>query len=76
MLKTIRTTTPFAAFTLLVMLTAAWPTQAQTQAQEAKTPYLSMAPLEQYLMERNAEIALASGADQQRMEAPAAWCEC
>jgi hypothetical protein len=32
------------------------------QAQEAKTPYPSMAPLDQYLMERNAEIALARSA--------------
>ncbi len=30
-----------------------------TRAQDAKTPYPIMAPLEQYLMERNAEIALA-----------------
>jgi hypothetical protein len=33
-----------------------------SQAQDAKTPYPSMAPLEQYLMERNAEIALARSA--------------
>jgi len=34
-----------------------------SQAQDAKTPYPSMAPLEQYLMEdRNAEIALAQSA--------------
>jgi hypothetical protein len=31
----------------------------QMQAQENKTPYPNMAPLEQYLMDRNAEIALA-----------------
>jgi hypothetical protein len=31
----------------------------QSQAQGPKTPYPSMAPLDQYLMERNAEIALA-----------------
>ena len=31
-------------------------------AQEAKTPYPSMAPLEQYLMERSAEITLARSA--------------
>ena len=30
----------------------------QAQAQEAKEPYPSMAPLDQYLMERNAEIAM------------------
>src|ERR1700686_412111 len=31
----------------------------QAQAQETKEPYPSMAPLDQYLMDRNAEIALA-----------------
>jgi len=40
------------------MLYAAW----QANAQEAKTPYPSMAPLEQYLMERSAEITLARSA--------------
>jgi hypothetical protein len=34
----------------------------QAQAQEAKSPYPSMAPLDQYLMERDAEIALARSA--------------
>jgi hypothetical protein len=33
-----------------------------TRAQDAKTPYPSMAPLDQYLMERNAEITLARSA--------------
>src|SRR6202050_3187034 len=32
------------------------------QAQGAKEPYPNMAPLDQYLMERNAEIALARSA--------------
>ena len=32
------------------------------QAQDAKTPYPSMAPLEQYMMDRDAEIALARSA--------------
>jgi hypothetical protein len=42
-----------------IMLGAAW----QAQAQDAKTLYPSMAPLEQYLMaDRNAEIALARSA--------------
>jgi hypothetical protein len=36
----------------------------QAQAQQAKEPYPSMAPLDQYLMERNAEIALARSAAQ------------
>jgi len=43
---------------LLVMLAAAW----QVQAQDAKTPYPTMAPLDQYLMERNAEVELARSA--------------
>jgi hypothetical protein len=46
------------SFALVVVLGAAW----QALAQEAKTPYPSMAPLDQYLMERNAEIALARSA--------------
>jgi hypothetical protein len=39
-------------------LAAAWPAQAQ----DAKAPYPSMAPLDQYLMERKAEITLARSA--------------
>ena len=46
------------SFALVVMLGAAW----QAQAQDAKAPYPSMAPLDQYLMERDAEIALARSA--------------
>ena len=34
----------------------------QAQAQQANEPYPSMAPLDQYLMDRNAEIALARSA--------------
>jgi hypothetical protein len=45
-------------FAVVMVLATAW----QAQAQDAKTPYPSMAPLEQYLMERNAEIALARSA--------------
>ena len=45
-------------FALAVMLTAA----PQAQPQDVKTPYPSMAPLGQYLMERTAEIALARSA--------------
>jgi hypothetical protein len=45
-------------FALVIVLAAAW----QAQAQDAKTPYPSMAPLDQYLMERSAEIALARSA--------------
>ena len=44
---------------LIVLLGAAW----QAQAQDAKTPYPSMAPLDQYLTaDRNDEIALARSA--------------
>jgi hypothetical protein len=47
------------SFALIVLLGAAWPAQAQ----DAKTPYPSMAPLEQYLIaDRDAEIALARSA--------------
>jgi hypothetical protein len=46
------------SFALVVVVAAAW----QAQAQGAKTPYPSMAPLEQYLMERSAEITLARSA--------------
>jgi hypothetical protein len=46
------------SFALVAMLAAAW----QAQAQDAKAPYPSMAPLEQYLMERQAEITLARSA--------------
>jgi hypothetical protein len=50
--------TAFTAFTVVVMLAAARPAQAQA----AKSPFPSMAPLDQYLMDRNAEIALARSA--------------
>ncbi len=40
----------------LVVALGAW---GQAQTQNEKAPYLSIAPLEQYLMERDAEIALA-----------------
>ena len=45
---------------LLALVGAVW--KANAQAQDAKTPYPSMAPLDQYLMERNTEIALARSA--------------
>ena len=45
-------------FVLVVVLSAPW----QTRAQGTKAPYPSMASLDQYLMERNAEIALARSA--------------
>jgi hypothetical protein len=56
--KTIRTIT-LMAVPLVALLSAAHPAQAQ----DAKTPYPNMAPLDQYLMpDRNAEIALARSA--------------
>ena len=52
-------TIPLRSFALIVVLGAAW----QAPAQDAKAPYSSMAPLDQYLMtDRNAEIALARSA--------------
>lgn len=51
-------TIPFRSLALVAVLAAAW----QAMAQDAKAPYPSMTPLDQYLMERNAEIALARSA--------------
>ena len=51
-------TSALTRFVLVVALGAAW----QAHAQDAKTPYPNMAPLDQYLMERDAEIALARSA--------------
>jgi len=42
----------------IMILGEAW----EVKAQDAKSPYPNMAPLEQYLMERDAEIALARSA--------------
>src|SRR5208283_3807080 len=53
----VRGTSALTRLVLLVVFSAAW--QAHAHAQNAKTPYPSMAPLDQYLMERNGEIALA-----------------
>jgi hypothetical protein len=51
--------TAFGIFALVVALSA----RPTAQAQEAKTPYAGMAPLEQYLMaDRTAEIALSRSA--------------
>ena len=56
--KMVRTITS-GTFALVVLVCAARPGRAQ----DAKTPYPNMAPLDQYLMEdRNAEIALARSA--------------
>ena len=43
------------AFAIVVALIASWPASAQ----DAKKPYSIMAPVEQYLMDRDGEIALA-----------------
>jgi hypothetical protein len=51
-------TVVFTTFVFIVVLAAAW----LIEAQEAKSPYPGMAPLDQYLMDRNAEIALARSA--------------
>ena len=44
---------------VLVVVVAA---SCQARAEDAKTPYPKMAPVEQYMMERSAEIALAQSA--------------
>ena len=52
-------TVAFGTFTLVAVLCASRPGRAA----DGKTPYPSMAPLDQYLMaDRNAEIALARSA--------------
>jgi hypothetical protein len=52
-------TSALRSIALVVVFGAAW----EAKAQGAKTPYPSMAPLEQYLIsDRNAEIALAQSA--------------
>jgi hypothetical protein len=59
MKRNVAETIAIGAFALVVAVGAG----AQTQTQDAKTPYPSMAPLDQYLMaDRTAEIALARSA--------------
>ena len=48
----------FTRAVLVILLGSAW----LAQAQGAKEPYPTMAPLDQYLMTRDAEIALARSA--------------
>jgi hypothetical protein len=48
----------FLSFALTAALATAW----QANAQDTKTPYPNMAPVERYMMERDAEIALARSA--------------
>jgi hypothetical protein len=48
---------------LVAMLSGAWQIQAQdTKTQDGKSPYPSMAPIEQYMMDRDAEIVMARSA--------------
>jgi hypothetical protein len=56
--KIVRTITLGACALVILALGAA----RQARAADARTPYPSMPPLDQYLMERNAEIALARSA--------------
>ena len=51
-----------AGASLVVAVICALAAPLQTRAQDPKTPYPSMATLDQYLMERNAEIAMARSA--------------
>src|SRR5260221_1069170 len=51
-------TNALTSFALLIVLAAGWPAQAQ----DVKTPYPNMAPLDQYMMEREAEIAMSRSA--------------
>ncbi len=55
MKASLRETISWEVFALVVVLVASM----QAWTQETKTPYPTMAPLDQYLMERTAEIALA-----------------
>src|SRR5882762_8403271 len=54
-------------FALLVVLATAY----QAMAQDATTAYPKMAPIEQYLMDRTAEIALARSAAPESISADA-----
>lgn len=51
-------TAPLACLALIVALCVPW----RAQAQDAQVTYVKIAPIEQYLMDRNAEIALARSA--------------
>ena len=51
-------TVAWGNFVLLILLSAAW----QSQAQDTKPSYPGMAPLEQYMMDRDTEITLARSA--------------
>jgi hypothetical protein len=51
-----------AGASLVLAVICAFTTLLQVRAQDPKTPYPSMAPLDQYLMDRNAEMAMARSA--------------
>lgn len=56
--RNILRTLALGSFALVASLASPW----QAHGQDAKAPYPTMAPLDQYLMERSAEIALAQSA--------------
>lgn len=56
-MKTVRTMA-LTSIAIVIMLSATW----EANAQDSKSPYPSMAPFDQYLMERNTEMALAQSA--------------
>src|SRR5437016_633207 len=59
MQRKILSTITVSTCALVIMIGAAW----QARAEDAKAPYPTMAPLEQYLIpDRNAEMALARSA--------------
>ena len=62
MRREIHRTMALGVITLVVALTIVSGVVSEAHAQDAKTPYPNMAPLEQYLTERNTEIALARSA--------------
>jgi hypothetical protein len=63
--------TAFRRLVWFVVLAATW----HAMAQDAKTPYPNMAPIEQYLMEdRGSEIAMARSAAPESYHAmPRSW---
>jgi hypothetical protein len=62
MRREILRTIVLGVFSLVVALTIVPGAMWEAHAQDAKTPYPNMVPLEQYLTERNTEIALARSA--------------
>ena len=63
MLRSMKKTILLGNAVLVAVVGAAWPIQAQdTKAEDTKSPYPRMAPVAQYRMDRDAEIALAQTA--------------